>query len=81
MIYPTTMHREFYCLMEREILHSVENIESLIRRRRGKEQVGISQIERSFSQNQEEFHSFQYFELEINFERSLLIQTEFNHIC
>ena len=55
-----------------EILYSVENLEILIRHRCGKEQVGTSQIERSSSQNQEEFLSFQYFELEINFERTLL---------
>ena len=55
-----------------EILYSVENTGSLIRHRCGKEQVGTSQVERSFSQNQEEFHSLQEFELETNFKRSLL---------
>ena len=44
----------------------------MIRRRRGKEQISTSHIERSFFQNQEEYLSFQDLDLEINFERSLL---------
>ena len=50
----------------------MENPEILIRRRHGKEQINTSQVESSFSHNQEEFHSFQDFDLETNFERSLL---------
>ena len=50
----------------------MQNPESLIRRRCGEEQVGTSQIKRSSSQNQEEFLSFQYFDLETKFEHSLL---------
>ena len=55
-----------------EILYSMQNPKSVIRRIRGREQAGTSQAERSFSQNQEEFHSFQEFEWETIFERSLL---------
>ena len=50
-----------------EILHSVENLKILIRRQPSKERINTSQIEGSFSQ---EFHSFQNFEWETNFERS-----------
>ena len=50
----------------------MENPKILVRRRRGKEQISTSHAERSFSQNQEENFSFQYFELETNFEKSLL---------
>ena len=53
-------------------LYIVENPESLIRRRRGKKQVGISQIERSSSQTQEKFLSFHYFKLETKFEQYFL---------
>ena len=44
----------------------------LIRKRKGKEHEGTSQIEISFSQTQEEFISFQDFDLETKFEQSLL---------
>ena len=41
-----------------KILYSVENPEILIKRRCCKEQVGTSQFDRSYSQNQEEFITF-----------------------
>ena len=47
----------------------MENPEILIRRRYGKERINTSQTEGSFSQ---EFHSFQNFEWETSFQRSLL---------
>ena len=50
----------------------MENLEILIRCRRAKEQINTSHVERSFSQNQEEYFSFQCFELETNLEKSLL---------
>ena len=61
----------------------MENPKILIRRRNGKEQISTSQDERSFSQNQEYFHNFQYFELETNLENSLLrskSRSNFKHI-
>ena len=53
-------------------LYSVEDPKSLIRKRKRKEWEGTSQIERSFSQTQEEFLSFQDFDLETNFEQFFL---------
>ena len=43
-----------------------------IRKRRGKEKVATSQIERYFSQTQEDFFSFKYFQLDAKFEQNFL---------
>ena len=52
--------------------YCVEDIEILLRRSKGKEQEITSQLERSFSLSQEEFLSFQDFDLDPNLEQSLL---------
>ena len=58
--------------LDSEVLYGVGNPESLIRHRHGKEKINTSQVERSFSQNQEEYFTFQDFKLETNLENSML---------
>ena len=66
------------CNTDSEILHSVENLESLFRCRSGKEKVSTSQTERYLFQ--EEFYSFEHLDLGINVVNYLLRSKSESHL-